>query len=135
MPCKATTEISSSSKNINNTVRLSRHLSISYDYGFVYGCFLFLIFIKTAAFQNFSGLFVFNIYKKNRSSHPYMFLGKGVLKICSTFTGQHPCLSAISIKLLKICSKFTGEHQCRSAIAIKLLATLLKSYFDMGFLL
>ena len=132
MPCKATTEISSSSKNINNTVRLYRHLSISYDYGFVHGCFLFLIFIKTAAFQNFS----FLIYiKKNRSSHPYMFLGKGVLKICSTFTGQHPCLSAISIKLLKICSKFTGEHQCRSAIAIKLLATLLKSYFDMGFLL
>ena len=29
-----------------------------------------------------------------------MFLGKGVLKICSKFTGEHPCRSAILIKLL-----------------------------------
>ena len=28
-----------------------------------------------------------------------MFLEKGGLKICSTFTGEHPCRSAISIKL------------------------------------
>ena len=28
-----------------------------------------------------------------------LFLGKGVLKICSKFTGEHPCRSAISIKL------------------------------------
>ena len=34
-----------------------------------------------------------------RSSHPEVFLGKGVLKICSKFTGEHPCRSAISIKL------------------------------------
>ena len=27
-----------------------------------------------------------------------MFLGKGVLKICSKFTGEHPCWSAISIR-------------------------------------
>ena len=29
-----------------------------------------------------------------------MFLGKGVLEICSKFTGEHPCQSAISIMLL-----------------------------------
>ena len=34
-----------------------------------------------------------------RSSHPEVFLGKGVLKTCSKFTGEHPCRSAISIKL------------------------------------
>ena len=28
-----------------------------------------------------------------------MFLGKGVLKICSKFTGEHPCQSVISIML------------------------------------
>ena len=28
-----------------------------------------------------------------------MFLGKGVLKICSIFTREHPCRSVISIKL------------------------------------
>ena len=34
-----------------------------------------------------------------RSSHPEVFLVKGVLKICSKFTGEHPCRSVISIKL------------------------------------
>ena len=43
-----------------------------------------------------------------RSIRPEAFLGKGVLKICS---------------------KFTGEHPCRSVIAT---ATLLKSNFGMG---
>ena len=33
-----------------------------------------------------------------RSSHPDVFLGKGVLKICSKFTAEHPWRSAISIK-------------------------------------
>ena len=31
-----------------------------------------------------------------RSSHPKVFLGKGVLKICSKFTGEHPSQSATS---------------------------------------
>ena len=34
-----------------------------------------------------------------RSSHPDVFVGKGVLKICSKFTGKHPCRSVILIKL------------------------------------
>ena len=34
-----------------------------------------------------------------RSSHPEVFLRKGVLKICSTFTGEYPCRTGISIKL------------------------------------
>ena len=42
-----------------------------------------------------------------RSSHPEVFLGKGVLKICSKFTGEHPCRSAISIKLL--CKNTSGR--------------------------
>ena len=36
-----------------------------------------------------------------RSSHPGVVLVKGVLKICSKFTGEHPWRSVISIKLLK----------------------------------
>ena len=36
-----------------------------------------------------------------RRSPPAVFLRKGVLKICSKFTGEHPCRSGISIKLLK----------------------------------
>ena len=36
---------------------------------------------------------------KIRSSRPDVFLGKVVLKICSKFTGEHPCRSAILRKL------------------------------------
>ena len=35
-----------------------------------------------------------------RSSYPEVFLEKGVLKICRKFTREHPCRSAISIKLV-----------------------------------
>ena len=35
---------------------------------------------------------------KKKSNHPEVFLGKGILKICSKFTGEHTCRSAISIK-------------------------------------
>ena len=35
-----------------------------------------------------------------KSSHPEVFLGKGVLKICSKLTGEHACRIAITIKLL-----------------------------------
>ena len=34
-----------------------------------------------------------------RSSHQDMLLEKGVLKICRKFKGEHPCRSAIAIKL------------------------------------
>ena len=37
---------------------------------------------------------------KARSSRPGVFFWKGVLKICSKFTGEYPCRSAISTKLL-----------------------------------
>ena len=37
-----------------------------------------------------------------RSSSLEVYLGKGVLKICSKFTGEQPCWSVISIKLLSL---------------------------------
>ena len=37
---------------------------------------------------------------RSRSSRPEVFLGKGDLKISSKFTEEHPCRSAISIKLI-----------------------------------
>ena len=41
-----------------------------------------------------------------------MFLTKDVLKICSKFTGQHPCRSVISIKLLCNFIEITLRHGC-----------------------
>ena len=40
-----------------------------------------------------------------RSSTPTVFLGKAVLKICSKFTGEHPCRSVITIEI-------TPHHGC-----------------------
>ena len=47
-----------------------------------------------------------------QSSHPEVFLGKGVLKICSKVTGEHPCRSVISIKLLSNFIEITLRHGC-----------------------
>ena len=40
-----------------------------------------------------------NLFTRVRNSHPELFLGKGVLKILSKFTGEYPCRIAISVKL------------------------------------
>ena len=47
-----------------------------------------------------------------RSSPPEVFLGKGVLKISSKFTGEHPCRNAISIKLLCNFIEIPFRHGC-----------------------
>ena len=45
--------------------------------------------------------------KTIRSSRPEGFLGKGVLKIRSKFTGDYPCWSAISIKFNNVFQSFS----------------------------
>ena len=47
-----------------------------------------------------------------RSSDPEVFLGKGVLKICSKFTGEHPRRNVISIKLLCNFIDIKLRHGC-----------------------
>ena len=51
-----------------------------------------------------------------KSSRLEVFLEKGVLKICCKFTGEHPCQSAISMKLQsKLESnliEITFRHRC-----------------------
>ena len=55
---------------------------------------------------------IFIINDIYRSSHPEVFLEKVVLKICSKFTGEHPCRSVISIKLLCNFVEITVRHEC-----------------------
>ena len=54
----------------------------------------------------------FKVLSYFSSSHPEEFLIKGVLKICSKFTGEHPCRSAISIKLQSKFIEITFWHGC-----------------------
>ena len=49
---------------------------------------------------------------KNLFSPPGVFLGKGVLKICSKLKGEHPCRSVISIKLQRNFIEITLRHWC-----------------------
>ena len=49
---------------------------------------------------------------KHLRSHPAVFLGKSVLKICSKFTGEHPCWSVISITLFCDFIEITLRHEC-----------------------
>ena len=57
-----------------------------------------------------------------RSSPLEMFLGKGVLKICSKFTGENPCWSVISIKLLK-------QSHFNSSIVNEVNRTIINLFF------
>ena len=52
------------------------------------------------------------ISRRIRSSHLEVFLGKGFLKICSKFTGEHACRSAMSIKLLCSFIEIALRHGC-----------------------
>ena len=50
--------------------------------------------------------------KRDIRSRPEEFLRKGVLKICSQFTGEHPCRSPISKKLQSNFIEITLRHGC-----------------------
>ena len=47
-----------------------------------------------------------------KTCRPKMFLVKDVLKICSKFTGEHPCRSVISIKLQSSFIEITLRYGC-----------------------
>ena len=54
---------------------------------------------RTQILESYDGSVITSISWKGRSSPPEVFLRKGVLKICSKFTGEHPYRCVISIKL------------------------------------
>ena len=70
--------------------------------------------MATFALQNFL---------RFRSSHPDVFLRKGVLKICSKFAGEHPCRSVISIKLQSNFIEITLWHGCSPVNLLHILRT------------
>ena len=59
----------------------------------------------------------------SRSSPPEVFLGKGVLKICNRFTGEHPWRSAISIKLKSNFIEIALRHGCCSVNLLHIFRT------------
>ena len=57
------------------------------------------------------------------SSHPKVFLGKGVMKIFFKFTGEHPCRSVISIKLQSNFIEITLPHGCSPVNSLHIFRT------------
>ena len=58
-----------------------------------------------------------------RSSHPEVLLIKDALKICSKFTGGHPCWSVISIKLQSNSIEIALWHGCFSVNLLHIFRT------------
>ena len=70
-----------------------------------------------------------------RSSPPEVFLGKGVLKICSKFTEEHPCRSAISKKLLCNFIEIAFRHSCSPVNLLHIFRTSFPKSTPEGLLL
>ena len=58
-----------------------------------------------------------------RSSYPELFLEKVVPKICSKFTGEHPCRSMISINLHWNFTETALRHGCSSVNLLHIFRT------------
>ena len=58
-----------------------------------------------------------------RSSHPEVFIEKGVLKICSKFTEEHQCQNAISIKLQSNFIEILFRHGCSPVNSLHIFRT------------
>ena len=68
---------------------------------------------------------VFSSSLANKSSPPEVVsLGKGVLKICSKFRGEHPCRSMISMKLLCNFIEIPLRHGCSLVNLLHIFGTL-----------
>ena len=62
-------------------------------------------------------------FRAYRSSPPEVLLGKGVLKICSKFTGEYTCGSMISIKLQSNFIEITLQHGCSPVNLLNIFRT------------
>ena len=92
--------------NLNNNQKQLRKCAL--QNGQNGSCEILRILIKFEALR----LLLYHKIKLDRSSDPEVLLGKGVLKKCSKFTGEHPCRSVISIKLESNFIEITLWHGC-----------------------
>ena len=66
--------------------------------------------------------------KNHRSSHPEVFFRKGVLRISSIFTWEHPFRRVISIKLQSNFIEIALQHGCSPANLLHILRTVFPRY-------
>ena len=71
----------------------------------------------------------------DRSSHPQVFLRKGLLKICSKLAGEHQRQSAISIKLQSNFTEIALLHGCSPVNLLHIFRTYFPKNTSGGLLL
>ena len=86
-------------------------------------CSLQQNFLKNEVVTSNTPLFVTCLFCNTRSSRPEVFLVKGCLKICSKFTREHSCQSAISIKLQSNFIEIALWHRCSSVNLLHIFRT------------
>ena len=64
-----------------------------------------------------------NNFVQQRSKPPEVFLRKGVLKMWSKFTGEHPCRSVTSVKLQSNFIEITLRHGCSPVNLLRIFRT------------
>ena len=70
-----------------------------------------------------------------KSSPAEVFVRKGPLKICSTFTGEHPCRSVISLQLFCSFIGITFRHGCSPVKLLHIFKTPFPNNTSGGLLL
>ena len=78
---------------------------------------------KNSSGNTCAGVLSFSKVAGKWSSHLKVLLGKGVLKICSKFTGEHPWQSLILIKLKNSFIAITLWHRCFPGNLLHILRT------------
>ena len=63
------------------------------------------------------------IWLIDRISSPEVLLGKSAVKICSKFTGEYPCRSAISLKLQNNFVEIMLRHGCSPVNLLNIFRT------------
>ena len=89
----------------------------------------------------FSYIWLSTLYKEigakraTKSSFPEVYIGNGVLKICSKFTIELPCPSVISIKLQSNFIEIILRHGCSPANLLHIFRIFFSNYTSDGLLL
>ena len=71
----------------------------------------------------FEQLFLLNNFPLFRNSPPDVFIEKGVLKLCSKFTGEHLCRSVMLIKLFCNFTEITLGYGCSPVNSLHIFRT------------
>ena len=84
---------------------------------------LSLIFLRAVRSDSYTAFEIWFTGRNSRSSRSEVFLVKSLLKICSKFTGEHPCRSVTSLKLLCNFIDIALPHRCSSVNLLHIFRT------------